>query len=444
MKVMKAQSGLDRRAMLQLAAGGSLAFAGLKTLSSPARAATALTLWTGYPELAPYYKAVAEAYAKTHAGFSLEVLSTSLREAEQKLSAALPTGTGPDIFDAGTAVSIKFITAGLLEPNPPAVDQYLRSGAWDDFTVDFLTVDGKTYGLPLLEGRAAMYYNKAMFAEAGLAGPPATFPELMDAAVKLTKRDADGKMTRSGVSMRLSGQGSGICEKFRFVLEPAGGSLLVPAGDGKWRNGFDNEAGRGALQFYVDVVQKQKVDDPRVPHDAAAFVTGSTAMLFREAWVIGEVREKAPDLQFGVVPIPSWTAGSQRKAIVQPWPIYVNSQSENQEAAWDFLQFLTNVENAFLLTKMSGWSSRRKGVDWAPLLAEIPQFEIFVSPPDDVVPFVDPVMPVFDEIQTRIAERLPGLFVEPSLNGDPDKVAAAIHELAELADGILKQADLYG
>ena len=32
----------------------------------------------------------------------------------------------------------------------------------------------------------------------------------------------------------------------------------------------------------------------------------------------------------------------------------------------------------------------------------------------------------------------------PSLNGNPDKVAAAIHELAELADGILKQADLYG
>jgi multiple sugar transport system substrate-binding protein len=441
---MLCRSGLDRRATLKLVASGGVALAGIKSFVPSARAATALTLWTGYPELVPYYKAVAEAYAGSNPGFSLEVLSTTLREAEQKLAAALPTGTGPDIFDAGTAVSIKFITAGLLEPNPPAIDQYMKSGAWDDFTVNFLSVDGKTYGLPLLEGRAAMYYNKAMLAEAGLAGPPSTFPELMDAAVKLTRRDADGKMTRSGISMRLSGQGSGICEKFRFVLEPAGGSLLVPAGNGKWHSGFDNEAGRGALQFYVDVVQKEKVDDPRVPHDAQAFVTGATAMLFREAWVIGEVREKAPNLEFGVAPIPAWTAGGQKKAIVQPWPIYVSSQSENQEPAWDFLQFLTNVENAFLLTKMSGWSSRRKGVDWSPLLAEIPQFETFVSPPADVVPFVDPVLPVFDEIQTRIAERLPGLYVDPDLNGNPDKVAAAIHELAELADGILKQADLYG
>src|SRR5215217_6297946 len=191
---MLCRSGFDRRATLKLVASGGVALAGIRSFVPSARAATALTLWTGYPELAPYYKAVAEAYARSNPGFSLEVLSTSLREAEQKLSAALPTGTGPDIFDAGTAISIKFITAGFLEPNPPAIDQYMKSGAWDDFTVNFLTIDGKTYGLPLLEGRAAMYYNKAMLAEAGLAGPPSTFPELMDAAVKLTKLDADGKM----------------------------------------------------------------------------------------------------------------------------------------------------------------------------------------------------------------------------------------------------------
>jgi multiple sugar transport system substrate-binding protein len=436
---------IDRRTALRLAStAGLVAGAGLGFPARRARAATELSLWTGYPELVPFYKAVAEAYAKTHSGFTLEVLSTTLREAEQKLSAALPTGTGPDMFDVGINISIKFIQAGLLEPNPEDVDQYLKSGAWNDFTVKYFTRDGKTYGLPLLEGRPAMYYNKAMFAEAGIAGPPTTFGELMDDAVKLTKRDPSGKMTRSGISMRLSGQGSGITEKFRFVLEPAGGSLLVPAGDGKWRNGFDNDAGSAALQFYVDVVQKEKVDDPRVPHDADAFVTGATAMLFREAWVIGEARTKAPKLDFDVAPIPRWKEDSPYKGLVQPWAVYVNSGSDYVDEAWEFLQFLTNVENAFLLTKMSGWSSRRNGVDWGPLLAEAPQFKVFVSPPADVEPFVDPVIPVFDEIQSRIADRLPGLYVDPSLNGDPGKVADAIHQLAELADGILKQAGLYG
>jgi multiple sugar transport system substrate-binding protein len=387
---------------------------------------------------------VAAAYAKDHPGVTFDILGTSLREAEQKLSAAVPTGTGPDIFDIGSNIGIKFIEAAMVDPLPDEIDQYFRGGAWNQYTMDFFTVDGKAYCLPLLEGRAAMYYNKTMFAEAGIAGPPTTFPELIDAAVKLTKRDADGKMTRSGISMRLTGQGSGITEKWRFVLEPAGGSLLVKTKEGKWHNDFDNQAGRDALQFYVDVVQKYKVDDPRVPHDADAFVTGATAMLFREAWVIGEIQAKNPKLDFGVVPIPRWNEAGPYKTIVQPWGIYVSGQSGNKDAAWEFLKFLTNVENSFLLTKMTGWSSRRIGVDWAPLLAETPQFKVFVEPPADVVPFINPVLSAFDEVQSRLADRLPGLYVDPSLLDNPEKIAAAVHEMAETTDGILKEADLYG
>jgi hypothetical protein len=37
-----------------------------------------------------------------------------------------------------------------------------------------------------------------------------------------------------------------------------------------------------------------------------------------------------------------------------------------------------------------------------------------------------PVLPVFDEIQSRIADKLPGVFVDPSLNGNPVKVAGAV------------------
>src|SRR4051794_446689 len=436
---------VDRRTALKLAAGAGLAAAGGLGSGTAALAAdVTLSLWTGYPELVPYYKAMGEEFAKTNPGVKLNILSTSLREAEQKLSAAIPTGTGPDIFDIGSNISIKFIGAGMLDSNPADVDTYLKSGAWNKFTVDFFTVNGKTYGLPLLEGRSAMYYNKAMFKEAGIAEPPTTFPALAEAAQKLVKFDASGKMIRSGVSMRLTGQGSGICEKFRFVLEPAGGSLLAPAGDGKWHNGFDNDAGRGALQFYVDVVQKWKVDDPKVQHDADAFVAGNTAMLFREAWVIGDIQKKNPSLDYGVVPIPRWTEAGPYKGIVQPWGIYVSGRSANKQLAWDFLKFLTNTQNAFKLTQMTGWSSRRSGVDWAPLLKEIPQFETFVKPPESVIPFVDPVIPVFDEIQSRIADKLPGLYVDPSLNGNPAKVAEAVKQLAGIADTILKQANLYG
>ena len=438
---------VGRRTFLKLTAGAGLAAAGGLSLVPKSQAASEVTLsiWTGFPELVPFYNTVADTYGKTHPNVKATVFSTSLREAEQKLSAAVPTGTGPDIYDIGTNISVKFIDGGLLDPNPPDAEQYLKGGAWNSFVVNFFSISGKTYGLPLMDGsRASLFYNKAMFKEAGIANPPSTFPELIAAARTLTKVDASGKMIRSGISLRLSGQGSGIAEKFRFVLEPAGGSLIVKTASGKYHNGYDNEAGRAALQFYVDAVQKYKVDDPKIQHDADAFVAGNTAMLFREAWVIGEVQQKNPNLDYGVVPIPRWKAGSPYKMLLQPWGVYVNGKSSNKRVAWDFLKFLTNAENALRLTSMTGWVSERQNVSWKPLLEKTPQFEVFVSPPKDLTFYVEPILSVWDEIETKMADHLPGAYADPALNNNSAKIAEAIHQMATETDDLLKGAGLYG
>jgi len=436
---------LGRRSALKLAAGAGLAGAGAFAAARPARAATTtLSIWTGFPELQPFYQAVADAYSKLHPDVKFTIFATSLRECEQKLSAAVPTGTGPDLFDIGTNISVNFVDGGLLDPNPPEIDQYLKSGAWNTHVVDFSTIDGKTYGLPLMEGsRASMYYNKSLFKAAGIAEPPATFAELVAAAEKLVKFDASGKMTRSGISLRLSGQGSGITEKYRYLLEAADASVIVKTPGGKYHNNFDNDAGRSALQFVVDVVQKYKIDDPKVQHDADAFVAGNTAMLFREAWVIGEIQEKNKSLDYGVAPIPKWTAASPHKMLLQPWLIYVNGKSGNKAASWDFLKFLTNQENSLRLTSMTGWVSERADVDWKPLLETTPQFAVFVDPPKDISFYVEPILTPWDEIQSKMADKLTAAFINPTLSGNPAKLAEAVHEMAVQTDQLLKDADLY-
>jgi multiple sugar transport system substrate-binding protein len=251
-------------------------------------------------------------------------------------------------------------------------------------------------------------------------------------------------MVRSGISMRLSGQGSGIAEKFRFVLEPAGGKLIEQTKSGKWHNAYDNDAGRNTLKLYVDMVQNWKVDDPKVPHDADAFANGQTGMLFREAWVIGEIQKKNPNLDYGVAPIPRWDAKSPYKMLVQPWAAYVSAKSKNKAACWEFLKFLTEPDNSRRITEMTGWGSNRQSVDWKPLLSKIPQFEVFVSPPKDVLTFSDPVIPVFDELESRMADKLPGLYVDASLKDNPAKIAETIHQLAMQTDSILKQGGMYG
>ena len=429
---------LGRRAALTLAAG-----AGIAAATGPARAADlTLSVWTGYPELVPWYQAVGAAYTKANPGVAVTVFSTTLREHEQKLAAAMPTG--PDLFDVGQILSINFIEAGLLKPNPPEIDQQLKGGAYKDVSVSQFTIGGKTYGLPMLFSTPAMFWNKTMFKEAGIAGPPESYPELMEYAKKLTKIDATGKMTRSGISLRLSGQGSGIAEKFRFVLEPAGGSLMVKTAAGKYHQAYDNEAGRAALKFYIDAVQVAKVDDPKVQHDADAFVAGNTAMLFREAWVIGEIQKKNPSLDYGVYPIPAWTAGGKKKTLLQHDGLYVSGKSKNLAAAHAFMQFLTNKENSVQLTILSGWVAARQDVDWAPLLQKIPQYQTFVAPPKEVEFYPEPVMSAWNEIETKLADQLPAAYIDASLKDNPAKIAELVHKWATQTDQILKEADLYG
>jgi multiple sugar transport system substrate-binding protein len=433
--------GIGRRAALRMAAGAGIAAA------AGARAKAAditLSVWTGYPELVPWYTAVGDAYAKVKPGTKVSVFSTTLREHEQKLSAAMPTGTGPDLFDVGQILSISFIGAGLLKPNPPAIDTQLRGGAYRPVSVSQFTTDEKTYGLPMLFSTPAMFWNKAMFKEAGIAGPPDDFSTLMEDAKKLTKIDASGKMTRSGISLRLSGQGSGIAEKYRFVLEPAGGSLIVKTPGGKYHQGYDNAAGRDALKFYIDAVQKFHVDDPKVQHDADAFVAGNTAMLFREAWVIGEIQQKNPSLDYGVYPIPAWSPGGVKKTLLQHDGLYVSGKSKNIDAAYDFMAFLTNPENSVRMTQMSGWVAARDDVDWAPLVKKIPQYEAFVSPPKDLQFYLEPVIDSWNEIESRLADLLPGAYVDPGMLDNPGKITEFIHKAAAQTDQILKDADLYG
>lgn len=404
---------------------------------------TTINVWTGFPELESFYKWAGAEYSKAHPGVTVQVLSTSLREFEQKLTASMPTGTGPEVFDAGPYIAVKLVDGGLLPANPKDMDAYLKSGAWSKFAVNYSTIKGKTYGIPLMNGsRAALFYNKTMFKEAGLDpnNPPKTFPELMLAAKKLTKYE-NGKVVRSGLSLRISGGGSGLTEKFRFVLHNAGGDLIVPAGKGKWKNGLDNQAGRNALQFYIDALYKYKIDDPQVKHDSDAFVTGTTAMFMRESWVIGEVKSKNPKLDYGVVPMPAW---KRHDTLAQPWSVYMSMEGSKSKEVRDFIKFLTSEQAASKLIELSGWIPERIQFDSDELLKQNPQYQIFIAPPKEVGFYADPVIPVFDEIQTKVADKLVETFLNSKLVDNPQGIKNATKQIGDLVDSILKRNGAYG
>ena len=122
----------------------------------------------------------------------------------QKLPTAMASGSGPDIAtpDYNVGTIRQYISNGLMAP----IDQLLGSGpnqvpasVLPPAVKDAFTVNGHLYAAPANWATLELYYNKTMFAKAGISGPPATMAQLESDAVKLTlKSGSNGHAVRDG------------------------------------------------------------------------------------------------------------------------------------------------------------------------------------------------------------------------------------------------------
>lgn len=401
-----------------------------------------LSLWSGYPEMEPFYRYAADEYQKAHPNVEITVLTHPLREFEQKLSATIPSDTAADIVEISTYSMRKFVEAGMIPVNPDALMKFISTpGRYTDFTLNNNVYEGQAFGVPLFQGKTALYWNTKMFHEAGLTRAPETLDEMYEYAKKLAVFDARGTLVRSGHSLRLSGQGSGIAEKWWFVLHPMGGTILEEGKEaGKYHAGYNNEAGRRALSYYLDAVHKDKWDSFNIKHDAEAFELEQTAMFFRESWVVGDIAQKAPNLAYSTAFVPS---DVQWGRITNTQNLYVTRSSKNSEIAWDFIQFLISDDNQRWMFDKIGWLPARQDVDFTEILSRKPQMKAFIESPDGYGEYGYVSIGVFDELLTKLAERLANAFLDSSLAGNEAAIARVISDAAAETDTILKKANLY-
>lgn len=431
-----------RKIAFKTARLGLLLLVGGLALSSAATAQT-LTMWLGYPEHQPLYEQVAEDFREIHPDFELEITPMPLRESERRIAVALPAGSGPDLMFMGTTIALPFLEAGgMVDTDPPQefVEQVEENV--DERILEYARYDGEIVYAPIVQSGKLLYWNRTMFEEAGLPGPPTNYEEVVDYARQLAQYDEDGNLTRSGVSLRLSGQGSGVAEKWLIWAQPLGANLIVETDDG-WVNGYDNEAGRQALQMYIDFLYKYNVDSYDVRHDAEAFALEQTAMFERESYVIQYMQENAPEVDYGVTYLPRGERWGTMSAGVGG--LYVSAESPNKELAWEFLTFLLQPEYAELMIREVGWTPAfRKNLDVEEILEIEPKLEAELVYPEGYEVWFNPKVLPYDEILTRLADRLVRLYRDESLVDNPEGIAQAISEAAAETDEILMEYGLYG
>ena len=130
-----------------------------------------------------YYDKVAADFEAANPGVTVEVNAMQHEDMLTKLDAAFQSGDAPDVYmERGGGELADHVEAGLTKDiSEAAADTIEKIGG----SVAGWQVDGKTYGLPFSVGVVGFWYNKALFEQAGITEPPATWDDFNAAVDKL-------------------------------------------------------------------------------------------------------------------------------------------------------------------------------------------------------------------------------------------------------------------
>jgi raffinose/stachyose/melibiose transport system substrate-binding protein len=125
---------------------------------------------------------MADDYMAEHPNVTIEITVLENEAFKTKLTTVMQSGEVPDIFQSwGGGTFNSQVEAGLLKDITADLD---ADSAWSDsFAPGALGVysyQGKNYGVPWDMGMVGFWYNKALFEQAGITTPPATWTEFLD------------------------------------------------------------------------------------------------------------------------------------------------------------------------------------------------------------------------------------------------------------------------
>lgn len=271
-----------------------------------------------------------------------------------RILAATSSGQGPDIVNIGNTWSASLQATGAFLPfDSKNFNQIGGESRFLSSAIGSTGAAGKPpTAAPLYSLAYGLYYNKKLFQQAGLAGPPVTWAELI----------ADGKRLTHGGTYGLAIEGASIPENVHhaFVFAKQHGANFFDA------NGNPTFTSPGAVQGITQFVNLMATDKIVNPADAeydqnqslADFATGKAAMLM---WQAAGSALKAHGMtadQYGVAPVPvqSGVPGPGNiDSMVAGINIAIFKNTHNLAGALKFVKFMTSdAEQKTLNTEYGG------------------------------------------------------------------------------------------
>lgn len=285
------------------------------------------------PELAKFEK-------QTGIKVKLEVVPWS--DLLNRILTATTSGQGPDVLNIGNTWSASLQATGALLPwDAKNFDKIGGKDRFVDSALGSTGAEGKDpAAVPLYSMAYALYYNKKMFADAGIANPPATWDELV----------ADGKKLSKNGKWGLGAEGSNASENIHhaFVFAKQHGADFFTA-DGK--ADFTNDGAVAAVKQYVDLMAKDKIIAPGNAEYAqnqsvSDFAKGKNAMLLWQSAAANLKSQGMAEDSYGIAPVPVQSGtpgtGTNVNSMVAGINLAVFKNTKNLDGATKFVKFLTS------------------------------------------------------------------------------------------------------
>ena len=288
-------------------------------------------------------------FEKENPGVTVNVDYTDYGSLNEKLTTAIASGLVPDVMMMGVGWIEGFADKGVLADlgehglsedslSETMNEQVLQAGEWD----------GKLYGVPTMLDTRYGIARKDLLAEAGFDQPPSDWDELREYAKALTKRDAKGKLTQAGLDvMTLDPR-----QMFEVFLFSNGGRLFDEEGT---EPTFNSPEGVEALQYVVDLVREDKVEDigySSADADTYPVINGRAAMMVghNDYWI--KAQESNPEVADQLVPF--MIHGTEDAMFQGGTLVTVANQSSDKDAAVALLEFLTDAEASLAANEQRG------------------------------------------------------------------------------------------
>ncbi|MEN5073586.1 sugar ABC transporter substrate-binding protein [Isoptericola cucumis] len=320
-------------------------------------------------------------FNKEYPNIKVTVDLTPYQQYFTKLQTQGESKTLPDVFWMNGPNVQLYAANDLLQPVTGLVDSGdLDPSKYPDALNELYTFEDEQYGVPKDFDTVALWYNKALFADAGVDLPTDewTWDDFSEAANTISDKLSDKGVYGVVTELNSAGQSS-----YYDTILQAGGFMISDDGT---TSGYDEPESIEGLQFWADLVESGASPSLQQLSDTKPniwFNSGKAAMFTSGNWSVAEMKDSKHKDDFGIVRLPK--GPEQRATVIHGVANVVAADSENQAAANAFLSYLGSEEAQRTQAEMGVANPAYDGTQEA-FVDSVPSFgiEVFLESADEM------------------------------------------------------------